>query len=229
MIDINRYDIILLDADDTLFNFAACEAFALKTVFTDYGLKWSDDHHKKYAAINIPLWQALERGEITQPELVVKRFAILADKIGLAMDPAQFNSDYLDKLGQAAFLCDGAEALCRELKNRGKHLYVVTNGVPKAQRARFAVSSIGCFFNDIFVSGEIGVAKPHQGYFEYVLARLPHNDKTKMLIIGDSLSSDIAGGNAAGIDTVWYNPCEKVLRTNIIPTYEIKHLLEIVE
>jgi 2-haloacid dehalogenase len=64
-------------------------------------------------------------------------------------------------------------------------------------------------------------------FFDYVFARISNFDPQQALIIGDSLSSDIKGGQLAGMDTCWFNPMGQENDTDIIPTYEIRKLQEL--
>ena len=62
------------------------------------------------------------------------------------------------------------------------------------------------YFDKVFVSEDAGHQKPEKEYFDYVVDNIPETDKNKMLIIGDSQSSDILGGINSGIKTCWFNP-----------------------
>lgn len=106
-------------------------------------------------------------------------------------------------------------------------LYVVTNGVVETQYQRLEDAHLRAYFRDVFVSEELGYRKPQREYFDYCFAHIPENDKKRILIIGDSLSSDMLGGICAGIDTCWYNPDQKVNTKQLALTYEIKDLRDI--
>ena len=82
----------------------------------------------------------------------------------------------------------------------------MTNGAEFVQRNRYAVSGIGKYFEEAFISDVIGHQKPSLKFFEYVEAHIPDYDRASTLIVGDSLSSDMKGGIGAGIDTCWFNP-----------------------
>ena len=84
-----------------------------------------------------------------------------------------------------------------------------------------------------FISDDVGVPKPKKEFFEacfkeiFGTAQPNPKDLKHVLIIGDSLTSDIQGGINAGIDTCWYrNPGEENPQ-NIPVTYEITNLHQI--
>jgi HAD superfamily hydrolase (TIGR01549 family) len=158
----------------------------------------------------------------------VIRFERLFSEIGVQCDDASdFNTKYLAELGKGTFLIDGAVEICKEIVSLNKPIYVVTNGLLATQEARIKHSLIKDYITDTFVSSFVGFQKPDKEYFDYVFSHIPQISKDEILIIGDSLTADIAGGNNAGIDTCWYNEHGIENSTDIEPTYEVKHLSEI--
>lgn len=197
-----RYECLLLDADETLFDFRRAEAFALERAFAERGLVATSEAVSRYDAINKEIWRRLERGEIDQATLKVERFALLFADMGVGLDAADFSELYLSWLGRGSFLLPGAEELCACLAAKYR-LAIVTNGIAKVQRPRFEASPIRRHFEAIVISEEVGAAKPQPAIFERACEAMGIYDKSKVLMIGDSLSSDIAGGAAYGIDTCW--------------------------
>ena len=120
-------------------------------------------------------------------------------------DGAELNARYIDALADCSRLLPGAAELCKTLCAKYE-MYIVTNGISRTQKKRFAASEICSCFEDIFVSEDAGCPKPQRGYFDYVFARIGEDKRSGSVIIGDSLSSDIQGGINAGIGTIWYNP-----------------------
>jgi 2-haloacid dehalogenase len=224
-----KYDIFLFDADGTLFDYDMAEANALKIMFEYCGLEYSEAVRSKYREINFQAWKSYEKGEITKTELQTLRFTRLFNEIGVCYDVKYFNERYLNELGKGSFLIDGALEICKEITSRGKKIYIVTNGILVTQKARIEHSAIKEYISGFFVSEHIGYQKPHALYFEYVLSHIPQADKNNILIIGDSLSADIAGGNNAGIDSCWFNKSGDINNTDIIPVYEIGKLSELNE
>lgn len=221
------YDVFLLDADGTLFDYDKAEENALKSVFHKYRVDYAEDVRAIYRKINQALWDSLEKGQIDKSDIQVLRFKQLFDALGIACDPKRFSDDYLIELGKGSFLIEGALEVCKSIcENHGK-AYIVTNGISSTQKARLENSVIKPYIAEIFISEEIGYHKPNPLYFEYVFSHIPDVDKSKMIIIGDSLSADIAGGIHAGIDSCWFNKFDSKNNTNTAPTYEIKSLTEL--
>ena len=214
-----KYRWLLFDADNTLFDFDAAEDRAITNALSSRGYDPTPERKALYCKLNAALWTAYDRGEIRQEELVIKRFQDLSDALGGHEDPQAWNRCYLDGLAAGSILLPGALALCRAL---APHyiLALVTNGVPYVQRSRLAVSPVAPLFGArVFISGEMGCQKPEQVYFEAVLKALAVDDPARVLVLGDSLTSDIQGAVNAGLDSVWYNPKHRPAG-RVRPTYE---------
>ncbi len=222
-----RYPVYLMDADDTLFDFGQAERNAFfKTFEALSGQTCTEELYICYNRLNSALWKALERREITKKELQNTRFAIFLKERGLTGDGAAWNEAYLDRLAEGSFLLDGALEVCQELSKTSK-IYLATNGITRVQKKRLADSEIAPYISGIFVSEEAGAEKPDIRYFDYVLEKLGNPDKCDVLMVGDSLTSDMAGGCAAGIDTCWFCPHEKAQSTDLPITMRISSLSEL--
>ncbi|MEW5816170.1 MAG: YjjG family noncanonical pyrimidine nucleotidase [Spirochaetota bacterium] len=227
-----KYTYLLFDVDGTLFDYERAETFALESSFKSFGIQFSGElHHSAYRRINRTIWEELERGEITPKILRVERFIRFFNELGLNLPVQEFSRCYLDFLAAASFLIDGAEEVVKHFLNRGCTIALITNGLTSVQYPRINKSTIGPYFKYIFVSEEIGVAKPNRGIFEYAFdtAGLNLADRERTLMIGDSLSSDIKGGIDFGIDTCWYNPTGNEAPDGLHPTYNIKALSELLQ
>lgn len=226
---LRKYNLIVFDADKTLFDFDAAEAFALERLFQNRGLLFNKDVEALYQEENTRLWELFERGGVSKEILQVRRFEVLFERLELkGLDPVGVNDEYVVLLGEGSQLFDGAFEVCRELA-KTKTLAIATNGVEKTQRMRFEKSSIKPFVDFLAISEVAGFAKPDGRYFDYLFALCGHADKSDVLLVGDSLSADIKGGNDYGLDTCWYNPQGQTNKTGIVPTYEIKRLKELIE
>lgn len=223
-----RYSIILFDADDTIFDFHRACHYALDVTFPKYGLPNTPESHETYMRINQNAWNEFEQGILTKEELKYQRFRRLLDFWEREGDAVQMSEDYMDALGEGAFLIDGAMETCRVLSQE-RRLYFVTNGVERVQRSRLSHSPIREFFTDIFVSEAVGIPKPHREYFDFVFSHIPDFNLEKAIIVGDSLTSDMAGGVTAGLDTCWYNPKGLPKPENLQLTYEIRRLPELLD
>lgn len=225
----NKYTTLLFDADDTLLDFDKDETQALKKVMTHYGVPVTDKNISIYKEINLGLWKALERGEIDKPTLKQVRFGMFFDKIGFtpSEDSFKINEEYLGNLSDGGNLLDGAKELIENLKAQGYNLYIVTNGIEHTQKKRLAKAGILHHFTDIFVSETVGHQKPKKEYFDYVLSHIDEKDIGRVLLIGDSLTSDIKGAVDAGIKCVWLRRKKDADYRGYKPDYIIDDISEV--
>lgn len=222
------YKYILWDIDGTVLDFIASERYAIRFLFKKYNIgECTDEMLETYSAINVKYWQKLERGELTKKEILIGRFREFFEMIGADLSIAEdFNRDYQVTLGDHIEFVDNAKELL--LSQKGKYtIAAVTNGTKIAQEKKLKLSGLDRIFDAIFISENIGVEKPHKEFFDHVFEELGITDKKEVLLIGDSLTSDMKGGYIAGIDTCWFNPTHapKVLQIPI--TYEIDKLIKI--
>ena len=228
-VEAKKYDMFLFDADDTLYDYDKAEAHALKTMFDYCGFTYEESIRTIYREINSQAWRDYEAGKISMTDLQTIRFERLFKEIGVSHDTRDFNTRYLAELGRGTFLIDGAPEICKAIVSKNKQIFIVTNGMLATQESRIKHSLIKEYISDYFVSGFVGYQKPDVRYFEYVFAHIPKVSKEKIMIIGDSLSADIAGGNNAGIDSCWFNPHGYSNDTGIEPTYEVSKLTDLVK
>lgn len=215
------YKWLLFDVDNTLLDFAQTEALALEQSFAQHHLPFPATAKQRYHEINQSYWQRLERKEITPEVIRAGRFQDLFTELGLSFDADLFADSYLAQLGQQAPLMEGAMELLEGLNGRFQ-LGIITNGLADVQHPRLEKSGLKPYFSPIIISQEIGVSKPNPGIFDAAFAQMNQPAKSEVLIIGDSLSSDIIGGINYGIDTCWFNPNGQT--TDLPITYEIKSL-----
>jgi len=221
-----KYHAVLFDADGTLFDFHRAESYALEEAFRELGLTFSPEYRDPYEQINREVWRLFERGELSSVELRVLRFERFLEKIGADVDAEAMSASYLSWLARAEFLLDGALQLVESLAGKVK-LAIVTNGLKDVQRGRFGRSPIRSHFDSIVISEEVGVQKPDPAIFVHALESLDHEDKGSVLMVGDSLTSDIQGGVNFGIDTCWFNPAGNDLPESPTPSHVIGRLEEL--
>lgn len=217
-----RYPIVLLDADNTLFDFDAAERKALCAVLQARGYAPDRDTVGAYQRINTALWDAFARGEVEQDFLLVERFRRFEQAMGGSHDPAAFNADYLAALSSSGELIPGALELCKHLWELGCTLAIVTNGAAVTQRGRYSASPVRDYIPYLFISQEIGARKPDPIFFDHVCRKMEISDRSRAVVVGDNLDSDVLGGNRAGIDTIWYNPRNAAPAGQARPTYTAK-------
>lgn len=202
-----KYTTLLFDADNTLLDFNKSEYTSLVKTLEYYGVPVTEENIETYVKINQSLWKQLEKKEITKPQLKQIRFRRFFDTIGFDFkkDTLEVNEHYLGLLSECGYTMDGAQELCKKLSDKGYKLYIVTNGIAKAQARRLEKSGLLPYISDVFVSETIGYPKPDVRFFDYVLEKISEQDKSRIAVIGDSLSSDIKGAYDSNIDSIWLN------------------------
>ena len=219
---------ILWDVDGTLLNFLAAEKAAIRSLFEEYHLGvCSDEMLKRYSSLNKNYWEMLERGEIEKKALLVGRFRDFFEKEGIDSSlAAEFNEKYQLRLGDTIVYCDDSFEIVKSLRGKVKQ-YVVSNGTVIAQTKKLRLSGLGELMDGIFLSEELGVEKPSVRFFDQVFAKIGPVDRSEVMIVGDSLTGDIRGGNNAGILTCWYNPEGTAAKEAVRIDHEIKDLHEV--
>ncbi|MBE6728036.1 MAG: noncanonical pyrimidine nucleotidase, YjjG family [Ruminococcaceae bacterium] len=220
-----RYKALLFDLDNTLLDFNKTEYHAIIQTLKKHCLPASDEIAVTYSKINKSFWEAFERGEIKREEIFENRFIKLFETIGVKAESSAFAKDYFDFLACGHETVDGAKEILEWSVSKGIKVYAITNGVAYTQYKRIKESGLNRFFSGIFISEEVGFKKPEKPYFDYVLNHIESFLKNEILIVGDSMSSDILGGKNSGIDTCWYNPYNNSAQYK--PTFEIDKLIQI--
>lgn len=220
-----KYNTLFFDIDNTLLDFSSSERKAIRRVMDMNGIPATDENAALYSEINRKYWEAFERGEIEREAIFTGRFNELVERLGTSADPEKLSADYFVCLSEGHDVIPGAEDILRWVRERGIRVYAATNGVAQTQYKRIGESGLEGYFSGIFISEEIGAKKPEKAFFDYIISRVPDCNKNRVLVIGDSPSSDILGGINAGLSTCLYNP--NGVACNIKPTYEISRLDEL--
>ena len=217
--------VILWDIDGTLLSFKMAERAAIRACFAQFGLgELTDEMLSRYSAINASYWKRLELGELTKRQVLRGRFEEFFAAYGLDTGCVDdFNAAYQVRLGETVVFNDSADTLVRELRGKVKQ-YAVTNGTLVAQRGKLKNSGLDQLLDDVFISDVIGVEKPGIGFFDAVFAAIGRYEPDEVLIVGDSLTSDIQGGNNAGILCGWYNPGGAPVPEGLRVDYDIRDL-----
>lgn len=219
---------ILWDVDGTLLDFDYSQELALRQCFQSVGLHMTRQMLERYSQINDTYWKRLERGEVTKAELLVGRFTTLFEEFRLeGIDAEAFRAEYQDALGKIYAYIDDSPSVLEALQQKSIHQYVITNGVTATQQSKLKLSGLERFMDALFISEQIGTPKPGREFFEVVLDSITEKDRSKILVVGDSLTSDIKGGVQVGLKTCWYRKAGTVNTTELQPDYEISDLKEI--
>lgn len=218
-------EFLFLDLDDTILDFHKAERIAVAKTIRDFGVEPTEEVVTRYHYINKAHWEMLERGELTREEVLVQRFAVLFREFGVEVDAAACAKAYGQNLAIGHYFLPGAEEAVASLSKKYR-LFLASNGTAFVQKSRMTSANLYRFFEKAFVSQEIGHNKPSLAYFEGCFAQIPGFDRSKAMIVGDSLTSDIQGGINAGIATVWVNPEHKPCAA-VRPDYEIESLAQL--
>lgn len=219
-----KYEWLLFDLDNTLLDFDASEDYALDKSLANIGITYTKEHFAIYEKINRMCWDDFEAGNMDQSIINKTRFRRFLKALNREEVNVQaFGDYYLSQLSEKAVFIEGAKQLLEEQSKQYK-LGVVTNGLKQVQRPKLIKSNLIDYFKIVVVSDEIGVSKPYKAFFDYTFKEMHFPYKSTVLIIGDSLNSDIKGGNNYGIDTCWYNPRKKENLSKIKPSFEINSL-----
>lgn len=224
-----KYTSLFLDIDNTLLDFYKAEENAITETLKEFFLPYSKDIVKMYSEINRSFWERFERGEISKDAIFEGRFKKLVSVLGVERDTAAISENYCKRLACGYFKVDGADEILTYLKDKGYKLYATTNGFAFTQHNRIEKSGLKKYFDKVFISEDAGYQKPDKEYFDYCIDNSDEKDKSKILVVGDSQSSDILGGINAGIDTCWFDfegkeqkyPSEYVIKN----LYELKNIL----
>ena len=218
-------EFLLLDLDDTILDFHKAERIALSKTIRAFGAEPTEALLNRYHEINKWHWEQLELGKMTRDQVLVNRFGALFEKVGMTVDPAACAKSYESNLGIGHYFLPGAEEAVKRLKEHYR-LFLVSNGTATVQHSRLTSAGLYPYFEQVFISQEIGYNKPDKAYFDRCFERIPGFAPEKALMVGDSLTSDIKGGINAGLKTVWINPAHKACG-DIRPDYEIEGLSDL--
>ena len=223
---------ILFDIDNTLLSFDESVKQFMKIGFEKFHIgEYRDDMFSVFTRINNSLWQSIEKGELSFEELQEIRFNKIFESVGLSFDGVIFEKYFREFLFESAIAEDGAvEAL--EYLNKKYLLFVASNGPYRQQVNRLRKSGMLPFFSNLFISEELGSSKPSSNFFDECMKRINAGKKTRIwpnevIIIGDSLSSDITGGMRYGMQTCFYNPTNKCVPDSVTVNYQIGALNEL--
>ena len=216
------------DVDGTLLDFKAAESAAIRRLFGEFSLgECTDEMIRRYSAINEEFWQRLERNEIAKQQVLIGRYEQFFAEIGVPVSLAvEFNQRYQVRLGDTIVLRDDSYSIVKSLRGRVRQ-YVVSNGTVIAQSRKLKGSGLGEMMDGVFLSEALGVEKPNKAFFDAVMDRIHPENPEEVMSVGDSLTSDIRGGNNAGIKTCWYNPERKTAPDGYRIDYMIVDLHEI--
>ncbi len=223
------YDILIFDADNTLLDFDFAEKQAHKNASKIFNLEVNETLYRTYQKINDSWWKKYEQALFTKDEITVFRFKEYLALINSNVDPSLFNQTFLNELSNCTQTISGAYEVLENLKKLNKRIFIATNGITRVQQKRLNTQDFIKFVDGIFVSEEMGYPKPELNFFINAQKKANLTFDKSTLIIGDSLTSDIKGGNNLGVDTCWFNPKNEPLKDGFKVNYIITKLEEIID
>ena len=219
-----KYQWILFDADETLFSFNSF--LGLKVMMERYGVPFNEQDYEQFQAVNKLLWVAYQNKEITAQDLQRIRFEKIAQQTG--QEPLALNQELMAEMALLSRPLDNVREMLDSLLGKAK-MAIITNGFHALQQKRLDNTEFNKYFDLVVVSETVGAAKPSSQIFEVAFAQMGNIDRRAVLMVGDTLSSDVQGGINVGIDTCWFNPTQQPNQTTIQPTYEIASILDLVK
>ena len=219
-------EFLFLDLDDTILDFAQAERVALAKTLTAFGVEPTDERIQRYSQINKDCWKRMERGELTKDQLRTVRFHEFFAELGIPADVDAVAKAYVENLSVGHWFLPGAEEAVHRLSKKYR-LFLASNGMAAVQKGRMTSAGLYSYFEQSFVSEEMGASKPSKAYFDTAFARIEGFDPSRAMMVGDSLTSDIRGGINAGIRTCWVNPGHKSCRADTVPDHEITALSQL--
>lgn len=200
------YEFYLLDIDNTLLNFDAAEIRSFRKLLESYHISYEEELFRHYKKINKNFWNLLEQGKVDKETVLIGRFKELFAYLGLEADPSEAEKRFQNHLSDSDDKMPHAEETLLQLKSEGKKIYSASNGVYNTQIKRLKAAGLFQYFEGMFVSEKIGYEKPDRSFFDHCFEKIKDFDKSKTIMVGDSLTSDIQGACNSGIDSCLYTP-----------------------
>ena len=219
-------EFLFLDLDDTILDFHKAERLAISRTFRSFGLEPTEQVLERYHVINRLHWERLERGELTRDQVLTGRFQMLFEELGIPAQPQAIAKGYEHNLGLGHYFLPGAKEALDTLRGRYR-LFLASNGTAVVQHSRLQSAGLYPYFEQVFISQEVGFDKPSKEYFAACFAKIPGFRVGDAMMVGDSLTSDMLGGLNAGMHTCWITPPSTPAREDIVPEYRLESLTQL--
>lgn len=215
---------VLIDIDDTIFDFEKCSKNSFLKTLKNFNLKFKEEDFSYFNKVNDILWTKQKLGEINIKEVFIKRDYLMGKYFNLDIEKGLFNDLFVNFLYYEIEMVDGIEDLLLYLSDKYK-IFTASNGIYKMQENRLKKSNLDKYFDKIFVSDKIGFEKPDKKFFQKImdLTKFSNDD---LIMIGDSIKSDIIGAKNSKIKSIYFNKEDKKISDKNF-TYQVKNLSEI--
>ena len=222
--------VIFMDIDNTILDFDAGAAAGMQECFSRAGLIFKPDMLGVFREENNKVWRKIEKGELSIDDLYYVRWQAILGHLGLEADGVQMEKDFRVCLYNSAVPVPGAKEILTYLAPK-YCLCAASNGPYDQQINRLQKAGMLQFFRHCFVSEKIGADKPGREFFDGCLRELPGILPQECMMIGDSMTADIAGGVTYGLRTCWFDHHRTGQEpdTDIKPDHIITDLLQIRE
>ena len=217
---------VLLDVDNTLIDFNKSAEWSIKKCFKEYSLEFTTEIMRAFHKINDSLWHRIEEGTLTKQELHQIRWQTIFDELGIDENGPEFERKFVEYVPVAGIPVDGAKELLEYLTKK----YIIcfaSNSSKQQQLIKLKKADMLKYADHMFISDEIEYAKPAKEFFQVCMEKLHPVTKDEVVLIGDSLTADIAGGVNFGIKTCWFNFTQTEVLPNIKADYCVNKLSEI--
>lgn len=211
---------MIFDLDDTVLDFHRGEMEYIDEIFNQQGVTDIPAAKQAYLKLNKKIWENIEAGATPRP-LLNTRFSKTLSLFGIEADGVQLEAQYREMLNHNFYIIPGANKLLANLQKKGVTLLVGTNGVKKTQIERLRGSGLDKYFDEYYISEDIGYSKPNAKFFAPMFQRIPDLKTENTIMVGDRLQSDILGANRAGLQSIWFNPNKNINELDFQPTYTV--------
>lgn len=198
---------VLIDIDDTIFDFEKCSKNAFKNTLKKLDLSYKEKDFLYFNEVNDILWNKQKLGKININEVFIERSIMMSKYFELDIEKEIFNDLFVEFLYDEDEMVDDIEDLLSYLSNKYQ-IYAASNGIYDMQINRLKKSNLDKYFKDIFVSDKMGYEKPDKRFFEKIMNITKYSNKN-LIMIGDSIKSDIIGAKNSGIKSIYFNKGNK--------------------
>lgn len=217
---------VLIDVDNTLLDFHLGSRVIMQQLFEEYNYPFTEDIYRTYIEVNNILWAKYELGEVTREEIYATRWKTVFQRLAIGIDSDEFEAKYLEGLKTSAEKVEGAEEVMAYLSAKYP-VYVASNATQERQELRLEKAGLSRHITEIFTSEKLGASKPSKEFFEKCLKNMGDYKPQEVVVIGDSITADINGGNACGLKTCWFNFERICIPADLKADYVIDNLHEI--
>ncbi len=228
--------VLIFDADHTLLEFDDDEKRAFALAFADFGVTLSPEDCSACRDYSYACWAELGLNDVHKREIqqsyhdlyrgyVPVLCAELCRRYGVERHERGVTEKFLEYLSLPSHLIGGAKDTLSRLRGRYR-ICIATNGLKDMQTSR--LTELLPYTERLFISEEFSCIKPQREFFERMTRELGVSPQD-CLMIGDSLSSDVAGAVAVGMKSCWFNRFALPNEKPFSPDYEISAIEQVEE